>query len=94
MVYQGRDYDLGKPFRRITVEQSIIDNNPGIDPLSLRDVTYLRSFCEKLGIPVNQHAGAGGFADQGGDASKPHRSRLLRGERKRRQNSIPETGAP
>ncbi len=59
MVYQGRDYDLGKPFRRVTVEQAIIDNNPGIDPLSLRDVTYLRSFCEKLGIPFNQHAGAG-----------------------------------
>jgi lysyl-tRNA synthetase class 2 len=59
LVYQGRDYDLGKPFRRITVEQAIIDNNPGIDPLSLRDVTYLRSFCEKLGIPVNKHAGAG-----------------------------------
>jgi lysyl-tRNA synthetase class 2 len=59
LVYQGRDYDLGKPFRRITVEQAIIDNNPGIDPLSLRDVTYLRSFCEKLGIPVKQRDGAG-----------------------------------
>jgi len=59
MVYQGRDYDLGLPFRRITVEQAIISNNPGIDPLSLRDLTYLRSFCEKLGIPVNQHDGAG-----------------------------------
>ncbi|HEY2400313.1 MAG TPA: amino acid--tRNA ligase-related protein, partial [Steroidobacteraceae bacterium] len=46
-------------FRRITVEQAIIDNNPGIDPLSLRDVTYLRAFCEKLGIPVKQRDGAG-----------------------------------
>ena len=26
----------------MTVEQAIIANNPGIDPLSLRDVTYLR----------------------------------------------------
>jgi len=59
MVYQGRNYDLGMPFRRITVEQAIITNNPGIDPLSLRDLTYLRSFCERLGIPVNQHDGAG-----------------------------------
>src|SRR3954469_12253743 len=33
MVYQGRDYDLGVPFRRISVEQAIITNNPGIDPL-------------------------------------------------------------
>jgi lysyl-tRNA synthetase class 2 len=59
MVYQGRDYDLGAPFRRVTVEQAIISNNPGIDPMSLRDLTYLRSFCEKLGIQVNQHDGAG-----------------------------------
>jgi len=27
--------------------------------LSLRDLTYLRSYCEKLGIPANKHAGAG-----------------------------------
>ncbi|HEV7554396.1 MAG TPA: amino acid--tRNA ligase-related protein, partial [Kofleriaceae bacterium] len=39
MTYQGRAYDLGKPFRRLTIEQAIIANNPGIDPLSLRDVT-------------------------------------------------------
>jgi lysyl-tRNA synthetase, class II len=59
LQYQGRDYDLGKPFRRVTVEQAIIENNPGIDPLSLRDITYLRKSCEKLGIPVNAHDGPG-----------------------------------
>jgi lysyl-tRNA synthetase class 2 len=59
IVYQGRNYDLSQPFRRLTVEQAIIANNPGIDPLSLRDVTYLRKVCEKLGTPVNQHDGAG-----------------------------------
>jgi lysyl-tRNA synthetase class 2 len=59
MVYQGRNYDLSQPFRRLTVEQAIIANNPGIDPLSLRDVTYLRKVCEQLGVPINQHDGAG-----------------------------------
>jgi lysyl-tRNA synthetase class 2 len=59
VTYQGRTYDLGVPFKRITVEQAIIANNPGVDPLSLRDVTYLRKYCEKLGIPVNAHDGAG-----------------------------------
>jgi lysyl-tRNA synthetase, class II len=59
VVYQERAYDLAAPFRRLTVEQAIIANNPGIDPLSLRDVTYLRKVCEKLGIPVNSHAGPG-----------------------------------
>jgi lysyl-tRNA synthetase, class II len=59
LTYQGREYDLSKPFRRLTVEQALIAHNPGIDPLSLRDVTYLRTVCERLGIPVNAHDGAG-----------------------------------
>ncbi len=57
--YQGRSYDLAKPFRRITVEQAIIDSNPGIDPLSLRDLTYLRKRCEPLGIKAGAHDGPG-----------------------------------
>ncbi|MGO9804470.1 MAG: lysine--tRNA ligase [Steroidobacteraceae bacterium] len=59
LTYQGRHYDLAKPFRRVTVEQAIIDNNAGIDPLSLRDVTYLRKRCEQLGIKVGAHDGPG-----------------------------------
>jgi lysyl-tRNA synthetase, class II len=57
--YQGRSYDLAKPFRRVTVEQAIIDSNPGIDPLSLRDLTYLRKRCEQLGIKAGAHDGPG-----------------------------------
>lgn len=59
VIYQGRNYDLAQPFRRLTVEQLIIANNPNIDPLSLRDVTYLRKVCESLQIPVQAHYGAG-----------------------------------
>jgi lysyl-tRNA synthetase, class II len=59
LSYQGRHYDLGRPFRRLTVEQAIIDNNPGIDPLSLRDLTYLRKRCERLAIKVGAHDGPG-----------------------------------
>jgi lysyl-tRNA synthetase, class II len=57
--YQGRQYDLSQPFRRTTVEQAIIANNPGIDPMSLRDPTYLRTVCERTGIAVNPQDGAG-----------------------------------
>jgi lysyl-tRNA synthetase class 2 len=59
LTYQGRAYDLAKPFRRLTVEQAIIEHNPGIDPLSLRDVTYLRKRCEQLGAKVEPLDGAG-----------------------------------
>jgi lysyl-tRNA synthetase, class II len=59
LTYQGRAYDLSKPFRRVTVEQAIIEHNPGIDPLSLRDLTYLRKRCERLGIKFASEDGAG-----------------------------------
>jgi lysyl-tRNA synthetase class 2 len=59
LSYQGRRYDLAQPFRRVTVEQAIRDHNPGIDPMSLRDLTYLRRWCDRLGIPVGKHDGPG-----------------------------------
>ncbi len=59
VTYQGRSYDLEQPFRRVTIEQAIIEHNPEIDPMSLRDVTYLRRCCERLGIAVCKHDGAG-----------------------------------
>ncbi len=59
LTYQGRSYDLTKPFRRLTVEQAILEHNPGIDPLSLRDVTYLRKRCEQLDISFDPQDGAG-----------------------------------
>src|SRR5262252_2656728 len=59
ITYQGRAYDLSKPFRRLTVEQAVIEHNPDIDPLSLRDVTYLRKRCEQLGVRFEPGDGAG-----------------------------------
>jgi lysyl-tRNA synthetase class 2 len=59
LTYQGRGFDLARPFRRVTVEQAVIEHNPGIDPLSLRDLTYLRKRCEQLGIKVEAHDGPG-----------------------------------
>jgi lysyl-tRNA synthetase class 2 len=57
--YQGRAYDLARPFKRLTLEQALIDHSPGIDPLSLRDLTYLRKRCEQLGVKVEREDGAG-----------------------------------
>jgi lysyl-tRNA synthetase class 2 len=59
LSYQGRGYDLSQPFRRVTVEQAVIEHNPGIDPLSLRDLTYLRKRCAQLGIAAQPLDGAG-----------------------------------
>jgi lysyl-tRNA synthetase, class II len=57
--YQGREYDLSKPFKRVTVEQAILEKNPDLDPLSIRDATYLRRVCERLGVVPGKHDGPG-----------------------------------
>jgi lysyl-tRNA synthetase, class II len=59
LTYQGREYDLSKPFKRVTVEQAILEKNADLDPMSLRDPTYLRKVCERLGIVVGKHDGPG-----------------------------------
>ncbi len=59
LPYQGREYDLAKPFRRVTVEQAILDHNPGLDRARLRDAAYLREVCGTLGIAVEPHDGPG-----------------------------------
>ncbi|MGH8264710.1 MAG: lysine--tRNA ligase [Steroidobacteraceae bacterium] len=57
--YQGRVYDLGKPFRRVTVEDLVIEHNPALDRARLRDVDFLRGACDGLSIPVRAGDGAG-----------------------------------
>ena len=57
--YQGRNYDFGQPFRRVTVEELICECNPGLDRARLRDVGYLRTVCATLGIPCKSGDGAG-----------------------------------
>ncbi len=59
LEYQGRSYDLGAPFRRVTVEQAILESNPGLDSRSLRDLAALRRFCEQAGIAFHPGDGPG-----------------------------------
>jgi lysyl-tRNA synthetase class 2 len=57
--YQGRDYDLGAPFRRVTVEELIMQFNPQLDRARLRDVAVLRAHCDTLGVAYKPADGAG-----------------------------------
>jgi lysyl-tRNA synthetase, class II len=57
--YQGRDYDLGKPFRRATVEELISEHNPTLQRSRLRDVAALRATCDRLGLSYQPGDGAG-----------------------------------
>ena len=57
--YQGNDYDVSKPFQRVTLEDSVLAHNPNLDVHLLRDKDYLTKVCADLGIEVKQGQGSG-----------------------------------
>ncbi|HVF15712.1 MAG TPA: lysine--tRNA ligase [Steroidobacteraceae bacterium] len=59
VVYQGETFDFSQPFRRVTIEDLVVQFNEGIDRSKLRDVPYLRSQCERLKILFKDGDGAG-----------------------------------
>ena len=59
LPYQGAVYDLSKDFARMTIEEILLANNPELDPLSLRDLEYLRRVCDRMKIPYKAGDGPG-----------------------------------
>jgi lysyl-tRNA synthetase, class II len=57
--YQGESYDLGKPFRRMTVLESILHYNPDLTLESLEDLDRAREIATKLGIKLDKNDGLG-----------------------------------
>ena len=57
--YQGSNYDLAQPFKRLTVEASVAQYNPDLDPGRLRETEYLRDVCRQLDITLEDHYGSG-----------------------------------
>jgi lysyl-tRNA synthetase, class II len=57
--YQGRQYDLSRPFARLSIEQILCASNPQLDRARLRDVAYLRGICEQMNIAFKAGDGAG-----------------------------------
>ena len=59
LTYQGTQLDLSKGFARLSIEEIILANNPDLDPMSLRDASYLRRVCEQMKIPCKPGDGPG-----------------------------------
>ena len=60
VTYQGREYDLDRPFTRISVIDAVARHVPGgFDMARARDVAYLRELCGKHGIAFKPGDGAG-----------------------------------
>jgi lysyl-tRNA synthetase class 2 len=57
--YQGNDYDFGKPFRRMTVRESILHFNPDLDGRDIDDLDTAASIAGLLGIPLKDSYGLG-----------------------------------
>lgn len=56
---QGETYELSRPFRRMTVVESILQFNPGVTEAELRDLNSARALAEKLKIHVEPKYGLG-----------------------------------
>ncbi len=59
VTYDGRDYDLSQPFKRMSIEESVIQFNPDLDAAKLRDRDYLVVVCERMEIHVEEGYGNG-----------------------------------
>lgn len=57
--WEGQSLNIGQTFRRVTVEDTIVEFNAGIERAKLRDVPYLRGWCDQLRIPYKPSDGAG-----------------------------------
>jgi lysyl-tRNA synthetase class 2 len=51
--YQGQDLDFGKPFKKITLKNSILENTKDIDSSLIDDTQAITNYCRKIGIDAD-----------------------------------------
>ncbi|MGB5259366.1 MAG: lysine--tRNA ligase [Gammaproteobacteria bacterium] len=57
--YQGNRYDFGKPFRRMTVHESILEFNPGLVSEDIDTLERARAVADGLKLPLKDSYGLG-----------------------------------
>jgi len=57
--HQGRRYDFGRPFARLTVKEAIARFNPALSPADLDDLGRARAVAERFGIALKSSYGLG-----------------------------------
>ena len=59
LTWEGREIDLGPPFRRWHMEDAVLEHNPNIQRSDLRDREAMAGHCARLKIPVKPEFGWG-----------------------------------
>ncbi|HHH46626.1 MAG TPA: lysine--tRNA ligase, partial [Thiotrichales bacterium] len=59
VTWQGETFDFGRPFARMTLKESILHFNPGIEAGDLEDLERIREIAGRLDIPVKETWGVG-----------------------------------
>ena len=59
LSWEGREIDVGKPFRRWKLEEAVRELNPEITAADCRDRDALAAHCERLKVPVKKGYGWG-----------------------------------
>jgi lysyl-tRNA synthetase class 2 len=59
VIYQGQRLDFDRPFRRMTVRDSILHFNPGLTPADIDDPDAARKLAAGLGIVLKDSYGLG-----------------------------------
>jgi len=57
--YQGETYDLGEPFQRMTLLESILHYNPDVVQADLASLETIRRIADGLGVPYEDNFGVG-----------------------------------
>jgi lysyl-tRNA synthetase class 2 len=57
--YQGSEYVFGKPFRRMSVHESILQFNPQLEAADIGTIDRARAVAGQLGIPLRDSYGLG-----------------------------------
>ncbi|QEA38992.1 lysine--tRNA ligase [Pistricoccus aurantiacus] len=59
LTYQGTEYDLSRPFARLTLRQAILEHGENIQESDLDSLESARALCKRLSIPVKESWGLG-----------------------------------
>lgn len=57
--YQGQNLDFGKPFKRITLKESILEFENNLTKDDIDDIDKIKNYCSKENIDITKHSSIG-----------------------------------